>query len=88
MPQPSNETCWTGVILAYTCPNCGKSDRQRFVLEGGSYDQSVIRKAADRMTPCRACGKPLPKNLPLGTDIVVATLEQLRNAGYPVPPVN
>ncbi len=83
------DQCWTGVVFDYTCPNCHKPGRQKFVLEGGSYDEKIVLpKAAAGMTPCKECGEPLPKNLMLATDIVVATLEQLRNGGYPVPPIN
>jgi hypothetical protein len=82
------EQCWTGVILAYVCPACHKPDRQQFVFEGGTYGIEPVNKAAAHMTACRKCGAPLPKNLSLETDTVVATLEQLRKAGYPTPPLN
>jgi hypothetical protein len=84
-----NEQCWTGVILKYVCPNCRRPDRQMFVFAEGTYDNAVLSKAAAHMIPCRACNAPLPKDdLTLETDICVATLEQLRKAGYPTPPVN
>jgi len=82
------EQCWTGVILIYVCPACHKPDRQVFVFEGGTYGSAPVSKAVDHMTPCKKCNAPLPKNLTIETDTVVATLEQLRKAGYPVPPVH
>lgn len=82
------EASWTGVILAYVCPTCHKEDRQKFVFEGATYDQTVLRKAVAQASPCKMCNSPLPKDLMLDTDICVATLEQLRKAGYPTPPVN
>jgi uncharacterized Zn finger protein len=84
MEEPS----WTGVILAYICPTCGKEDQQRFIFEGATYDKAVLSKAAAHMMPCRKCGTPIPKNLLLETDIVVAPLDALRKAGYPAPQVN
>lgn len=72
----------------YVCPACQKQDRQMFVFDEATYDNAILGKAAARMTPCRACGTPLPKNLTLATDIVVASLEHLRKEGYPTPTVN
>jgi len=80
--------CWTGVILSYICPNCYKPDRQMFVVSGGTYDESQVYKARKDMAPCRSCKQSLPPNFEHEYDMTVGTLEQLRKAGYPVPPVN
>jgi hypothetical protein len=82
------DQCWTAVTIRYICPACHKPDQQVFVFEGGTYGNEPLHKATARMTPCTKCNAPIPKNLPLETDTVVATLEQLRKAGYPTPPVN
>jgi hypothetical protein len=85
--ENEEDQCWTGVILAYVCPTCQKPDRQLFVFQDGTYDKSVLNKAVAHMKPCTKCNSPLPKDLLLETDRVVATLEQLRKSGYPTPPL-
>jgi len=84
----TEEPSWTGVILAYICPHCGKPDQQMFVFEEATYDNAILGRAAARMASCRTCNVPLPNGLTFETDICVATLEQLRKAGYPVPSIN
>jgi hypothetical protein len=81
------EQCWTGINLLYTCPNCHKPDRQTFVFLGGTYDDSALDKARERMAPCKRCKAALPQNLEHECSMTVGTLEQLRKAGYPVPSV-
>jgi hypothetical protein len=84
-PEPT----WVGVILAYVCPTCHKPDRQMFTFDVPKYDDRLILSTAQgQMKPCKWCKAGLPKNLPLEVDLCPATLEQLRKAGYPVPPVN
>ena len=79
---------WTGVTLSYVCPSCRKPDRQMFVFEEATYDRTILSKASDKLAPCRRCHLILPKAIPLHTDIIVGTLEQLRNQGFPIPQVD
>ena len=80
---------WVGITLAYTCPSCGKLDRQVMVFHVQEYDLDLImRTAHSGLTPCNICSERLPKNLVMEVDIRPAALERLREAGYPVPQIN
>lgn len=80
---------WTGVILAYTCPACGKQGQQVFVVNGVGWDVEKARSAAwSSRTPCKPCKQPLPENLDIHIDITAASLERLRKLGYPTPSVH
>jgi hypothetical protein len=83
-----DESSWTGIVLGYMCPTCGKSDQQKFVLEGASYNKSVLNKVRDQMASCRLCKAIPPQGTKFLYDITVGTLQQLRNAGYPTPSVH
>ena len=85
----TEDETWTGVKTAYVCPHCGEHGMQVFVIDGVGWDTAKARAAAwKERSPCRSCKQPLPDRLDIGIDICAASLEQLRKAGYPTPPVN
>jgi hypothetical protein len=80
---------WTAVTLTYVCPNCGKHGRQVFVIADVGYDLDKARLAAWPLrSPCTQCKQRLPESLDIGIDATAGSLEQLRKAGYPTPPVH
>jgi len=85
----TEDETWTGVTLQYVCPNCGKQGQQVFVIDGVGWDEKKAAPAAwKERSPCKSCNEPLPDRLNIGVDICAGSLEQLRKAGYPTPPVN
>jgi len=79
---------WSGVTLAYICPNCGKHGRQLFVIDGVGFDEKKAHPAAwKQRTPCKSCNEALPDGLHIEIDILATSLERLRKLGYPTPPV-
>jgi hypothetical protein len=81
------DTSWTGVTLTYLCSSCGSHGKQLFVIYEMGLDLDKVRQAAwEDRSPCRSCNESLPDNLRFDVDITAASLEQLREAGFPVPP--
>jgi len=77
------EESWTGVKIAYVCPQCQMYGRQFFAIEAVGWDMEKAGAAAwKQRSSCRSCNEPLPNNLDIQLDIVVAFLDQLQRAGY------
>ena len=75
---------WTGVKIVYVCPQCRMHGRQFFAVEAVGLDREKARAAAwKQRSSCRSCNEPLPSNLDIDLDIIVASVDHLRKAGYP-----
>jgi hypothetical protein len=87
--KPEEDESWTGVTIAYLCPNCGARGDQLFLVSGVGWDLEKANHAAwPERAPCIQCKQLLPSDSHTGIDVVVAPLDRLRKLGFPSPLVN